>query len=134
MGLEERDINTLTNHFIRMIMKVGLHTACGDGRQICLFKYENAWSLDLVSNTEMRLGNALTKFDYPESLPEDDLDAAIELAGLISAKLHHWANRSRVSKAGGTASANKLTPEQRSERAKKAVAARIAKYGQKSRK
>ena len=27
-----------------------------------------------------------------------------------------------------------LTPEQRSERAKKAVAARIAKYGQKSRK
>ncbi len=35
---------------------------------------------------------------------------------------------------GGKKSSSNLTPEQRSERAKKAVAARIAKYGQKSRK
>lgn len=33
---------------------------------------------------------------------------------------------------GANALNNKLTPEQRSERAKKAVAARIAKYGQKT--
>lgn len=38
------------------------------------------------------------------------------------------------SSAGGKKSSANLTPEQRSERAKKAVAARIAKYGQKSRK
>lgn len=36
--------------------------------------------------------------------------------------------------AGAKAMNANLTPEQRSERAKKAVAARIAKYGQKSRK
>lgn len=35
---------------------------------------------------------------------------------------------------GGRKAWSKLTPEQRSERAKKAVAARMAKYGQKSRK
>lgn len=34
----------------------------------------------------------------------------------------------------GAVSASRLTPEQRRERAKKAVAARMAKYGQKSRK
>ncbi|MCM1218208.1 MAG: hypothetical protein NC548_27295 [Lachnospiraceae bacterium] len=36
--------------------------------------------------------------------------------------------------AGANAMNAKLTPEQRRERAKKAVAARMAKYGQKSRK
>lgn len=41
--------------------------------------------------------------------------------------------RSKTNSAAGKASAAKLTPEQRRERAKKAVAARIAKYGQKSR-
>lgn len=38
------------------------------------------------------------------------------------------------SSSGGKKSSANLTPEQRRERAKKAVAARIAKYGQKSRK
>lgn len=38
------------------------------------------------------------------------------------------------SSTGGKKSSANLTPQQRSERAKKAVAARIAKYGQKSRK
>lgn len=39
--------------------------------------------------------------------------------------------RSNANSRAGRASASKLTPEQRSERAKKAVAARIARYGQK---
>lgn len=38
------------------------------------------------------------------------------------------------SSAGGKKSSANLTPDQRRERAKKAVAARMAKYGQKSRK
>lgn len=41
--------------------------------------------------------------------------------------------RSKANSISGKASAAKLTPEQRRERAKKAVAARIAKYGQKTR-
>ncbi len=40
----------------------------------------------------------------------------------------------KAHQAGAKAMNANLTPEQRSERAKKAVAARIAKYGQKSRK
>lgn len=42
--------------------------------------------------------------------------------------------RARANSNAGKVSASKLTPEERSERAKKAVQARIAKYGQKSKK
>lgn len=47
-------------------------------------------------------------------------------------KMH--AKRFNITRNAGKVSAAKLTPEQRSERAKKAVAARMAKYGQKSHK
>lgn len=40
--------------------------------------------------------------------------------------------RARATSKAGKASANSLTPEQRRERAKKAVEARIKKYGQKT--
>lgn len=43
------------------------------------------------------------------------------------------AKLSKSNSIAGKASASKLTPEQRSERAKKAVEARIKKYGQKAR-
>lgn len=43
-----------------------------------------------------------------------------------------YKKRSNANSRAGKASASKLTPEQRSERARKAVAARIKKYGQKS--
>lgn len=66
-------------------------------------------------------------------MPKDEIDAAIELAGLISSRLHEWSKRSQIGKSGGKKSSDNLTPEQRSERAKKAVQARIAKYGQKTR-
>lgn len=42
-------------------------------------------------------------------------------------------NRAKANGKAGKVSANKLTPEERSARAKKAVEARIKKYGQKSR-
>lgn len=44
------------------------------------------------------------------------------------------AKKGTAGSAGGKKSSANLTPEQRRERAKKAVAARMAKYGQKSRK
>ncbi len=47
-------------------------------------------------------------------------------------KMH--AQRIKATSAAGKASISNLTPEQRSERARKAVAARMTKYGQKSRK
>lgn len=131
--LTDGQITTLTNHFIRMGLKVGLQSACGGGRQIALFRHDDGWSIELVELTEKRLSKSVTHFDYPMTLPDNEMDAAIELAGIISMRLHEWAKRSTIGKRAGKKSAASLTPEQRRERAKKAVAARIAKYGQKRR-
>lgn len=61
--------------------------------------------------------------DELEQLRKENEKLKVELAKYKSAH-----------QAGAKAMNANLTPEQRSERAKKAVAARIAKYGQKSRK
>jgi len=132
--LTEEKIRELVNGFVRMGMKVGFQDACGGGRQIALFQHDDGWSIELVESTEKRLSKAVMHFDYPMILPEDDFDAAIELAGLVSTRLHDWTNRSRIGKRGGKKSSANMTPEERSARAKKAVEARIKKYGQKPRK
>ncbi len=131
--LTDKQISTLTNQFVRTGMRVGLQNGCGGGRQIALFRYDDSWGIELVEHTEKRLSKATMHFDYPAFLPKDEIDAAIELAGLISSRLHEWSKRSQIGKSGGKKSSDNLTPEQRSERAKKAVQARIAKYGQKTR-
>lgn len=130
--LNDDNITTLVNNFVKMGLKVGLQNGCGGGRQIALFRYDDGWGVELVEHTEKRLDKAVMHFDYPMLLPDDDLDAAIELAGLISVRLHDWVNRSKIGKVAGKVSASKLTPEERSARAKKAVEARIKKYGQKT--
>ncbi len=130
--LNDEQIKVLTNHFVKMCKGFGFDMFRSCGSQIALFHQEDGWSIELVEPTNLRLKNATMHFDYPLVLPEDEWDAAIELAGLISIRLHDWMNRSKIGKAAGKASASKLTPEQRRERAKKAVAARIAKYGQKT--
>ncbi len=130
--LNDKQIKVLTNHFVKMCKGLGFDMVKSCGRQIALFRQDDGWSLELVESTALRLKNATMHFDYPLALPEDEWDAAIELAGLISIRLHDWMNRSKIGKAAGKASASKLTPEQRSARAKKAVEARIKKYGQKN--
>lgn len=118
--LSNEDITTLTNHFVRMGMKIGFEN--GVGNNICLFKQEDGWSLELVPPRHPRLKYAEAKFKYPENLPPDKIDAAIALAGLITHKLHNW-NTAKKSAAA----------KDKSQFAK-ATAARMAKYGQKSRK
>lgn len=130
--LSDDDITTLVNNFVKMGLKVGLQNGCGGGRQIALFRYDDGWSVELVETTEKRLKEAVLHFDYPIVLPDDEMDAAIELAGLISIRLHDWSSRFIIGRVAGKASASKLTPEERSARAKKAVEARIKKYGQKT--
>jgi len=131
--LTEEKIRELVNGFVRMGMKIGLQNSCGGGRQIALFHHDDGWSIELVEHTEKRLSKASIHFDYPATLPDDELDAAIELAGLVSSQLHEWARRSRIGKSGGKKSSANMTPEERSARAKKAVEARIKKYRQKPR-
>lgn len=50
----------------------------------------------------------------------------------LKRKAQAYDNMTKHLSSAGKAAANKLTPEQRSARAKKAVAARIVKYGQKA--
>lgn len=114
--LTDEDITKLTNHFVRTGMKVGF--ANGIGTNICLFRYNDGWGLELVPPRDPRLKEASTKFKFPDHLPSDEIDAAIALAGLITHKLHNWNT------------AKKSAAARDSSQFAKAVAVRIAKYGQ----
>lgn len=118
--LTDAQITTLTNHFVRMGMKIGFQE--GVGMNICLFRYEDGWGLELVPPRHSRLKEAQSKFKYPENLPTDEMDAAIALAGFVTRKLHNW-NTAKKSAAAKDKS-----------QFGNATAARIAKYGQKSHK
>jgi hypothetical protein len=64
----------------------------------------------------------------------DTIAVPLEEYKQLKEKAEAYDKISQGNSAKGKASASKLTPEERSERAKKAVEARIAKYGQAKRK
>lgn len=131
--LDDTQITTITNHFVRLMQQYGLHT--GVGANIALIRYDDGWGLEILQARDSRLKDASVKFPYPEFTTKNDnvMDLSLELAGYISHKLHNWSKLSKQNSKAGKISSNRLTPEQRRERAKKAVAARMAKYGQKRR-
>lgn len=128
--LSDDTITQLTNGFVRAGLKAGFASGTED-KLICLFRHNDGWSLEVARKSSDYAKDALAAFDFPRKLPDDELDAAIELASLISHKLHFWSNSQKAHSAAKKYHSS-LTTEQRRERAKKAVAARIAKYGQKS--
>lgn len=130
----DKQITIITNHFVRMIIKNDPFIF--QSTKIYFFDdSENGMSLRMLQKDDPEVRKATTSFDFPKlDIRDDQLDIAIELAGYISVKLHDYYKHKNKSSKGGKKSSAKLTPKQRSERAKKAVAARMAKYGQKSRK
>lgn len=128
--LSDEQISSLTNGFVKMGRKVGLKN--GYGRQIALYRHEDCWDIALVDKKSKKEDVEVCRFTYPDRLPDDELDATIELAGYVSYKLHDCCRTMSAAK-GSKMFQSKLTPEERSARAKKAVQARIAKYGQKTR-
>lgn len=115
--LTDEQITKITNHFVRMGKEIGFEN--GIGMNICLFKHEDGYSLEIIPPRDPRLKSAETKFNFPCNLPGDEFDAAIELAGLISYRLHGF-------------SRNKKANSSRSDAAKKAAAhkASSARWGQ----
>lgn len=115
--LSDEQIRTLVNHFVRMSMKVGFNA---EGLEIALFRNDGSWDLRTVEPRSPELKTSELHLKYPSNLPGDDVDAAIELAGILSVRLHKYFNNKK-------ANAGK-TPEQRKAVAKKAVETRWAKY------
>lgn len=114
------------NHFVKLAVKGGLNRLAADYR-IGVNKLNDGYEIRAIQTDNLEQFDLTFKF--PE-LPDDETDAMIDLAGFVSNKITEWPLIQQHSTAG-KASAAKLTPEQRSARAKKAVQARIKKYGQK---
>lgn len=127
--LTDEQITTLTNGFVKMGRRFGFKGT--EGGTVGLFGHDDGWSLELVQPKSVETKSAKTLIKLPDDLPEGNLDAAIALAGHISWKLHDW-NQTTAAANGSRKYQASLTPEQRSERARKAVEARIKKYGQKT--
>lgn len=126
--LSDKQISELTNGFVKIGRKVGLQN--GYGYQVALKRNNDSWDINLIDGSSKKETNEIFRFPYPDKLPTDKLDATIELAGYVSAKLHDY-RRTMLAAKGSKKYQASLTREQRSARAKKAVEARIKKYGQK---
>ncbi len=115
--LSDEQIRIIVNQFVKMGMKLDF---TGQGLEIALFRNDDSWDLQTIEPRSPKLKDAELHFRFPDDLPEDNLDAAIELAGILSIRLHKYANNKK-------ANAGK-TPEQRKAAAKKAIEARWTKY------
>lgn len=131
MNVNEK-ITILTNHLVRMILENDPFIF--HGSKIHLFEDEmNGTELRILQPDNPEIKKAVFSFDFPElDVKDDKLDVAVKIASYVSMNLHDYYRRKKNASKGGKKSSSNLTPEQRRERAKKAVATRIAKYGQKS--
>lgn len=117
--MTDQQISQLTNQFVKMM-------TCFDdwspeqvrGLKIVLKRGEDYWDLKAIAPEEASAQKYALTMDFPE-LTEDKTDAMIELAGVISARLHAYQIGLKKSAA--------RTPEARSRSAQKAVRARWAK-------
>lgn len=121
------DLRQAINQFVKLAVNGGLNRLPADYR-IGVNKLDDGYEIRAVPI------DSAEKFDLMFGFPKlqgDDIDKMIDLAGVISLKISEWLERQSRS-AGGRKSSSNMTPEQRTERAKKAVRARIDKYNQKS--
>lgn len=90
--LTKDKITILVNHFVRVELKFGF---ADEKTIVALFEHDDGWSLETVPKHDSRLKEAKTRFTLP-SLPDDEMDAAIELAGFLSVKLNNYIRAKRA--------------------------------------
>lgn len=115
--LDKKQISTLVNRFVKNGLEMGFPM---EGMKIALFHEDDHWDLLVVPKRSPELKKAEMHFNFPDDLPSEPLDTAIELAGFLSVRLNSYMSKKK--------SSSGKTPEQRKASAKKAIEARWAKY------
>lgn len=100
-------ISTLVNQFVKIGMRMGVWRECS-GKVIALIEHDDGWSLEVFEKYSRDLKSAATRFPFPE-LPEDETDAAIELAGYLSIKLNDYIKARRAADSRSAAATKKAS-------------------------
>jgi len=88
--LDKKQISTLVNRFVKNGLEMGFPM---EGMKIALFHEDNHWDLLAVPKRSPELKKAELHFNFPDDLPSESLDIAIELAGFLSVRLNSYISK-----------------------------------------